>query len=69
MIFVTRTNGTKIYLNPELILSVEATPYTVITLTSNKKLIVKESPQDIAERYIEYRRQTLVPFLSATADK
>jgi flagellar protein FlbD len=62
VIFVTRTNGSKIYINAELIQTVEATPDTVITLTSNKKLIVKDSPQDIAERFIEYRRKTLAPF-------
>ena len=61
MIFVTRTNGSKIYINAELIQTVEATPDTMITLTSNKKLIVRETPQEIAERFIEYRRRTLAP--------
>ncbi len=37
MIRVTRFNGTKIYLNAELIQSVEGTPDTVITLTNNKR--------------------------------
>jgi flagellar protein FlbD len=64
MIFLTRTNGTKIYINPELIQIVEATPDTIITLVSNKKLIVKDTPQEIAERFIEYRRKTLMPFIS-----
>ncbi|NOH01718.1 MAG: flagellar FlbD family protein [Chloroflexi bacterium] len=67
MIFVTRTNGSKLYLNPELIQSVEATPDTVVTLTNNKKLIVRDTPQEIAERFIEYRRKTLVPPASASA--
>ncbi len=62
MIVITRTNGTQIYLNPELIQTVEATPDTVITLQGNKKLIVKDSPESIAERFIEYRRKTLSPF-------
>ena len=61
MISVTRTNGSKIYINAELIQTVEATPDTVITLTSNKKLIVRDTPQEIAERFIEYRRRTLAP--------
>jgi len=63
MIFVTRTNGSKLYLNPELIQSVEATPDTVITLVSNKKLIVKDTPDEISGRFIEYRRKTLAPFI------
>ena len=62
MIFVTRTNRSRIYINPELIQTVEATPDTVITLTNNKKLIVKDTPQEIAERFVEYRRNTLAPF-------
>ena len=64
MIFVTRTNGSKIYINAELIQTVESTPDTVITLTSNKKLLVKDTAQEIAERFIEYRRKTLVPLIA-----
>lgn len=62
MIFITRLNGSKMYLNPELIQTIESTPDTVITLVSNKKFIVKDTPQEIAERFIEYKRRTLVPF-------
>ena len=62
VIFITRTNGTKMYINPELIQSVEATPDTVLTLLGNKKLIVKDTPEEIAERFIEYRRKTLAPY-------
>jgi len=62
VIFLTRTNGTKFYINPELIQTVEKTPDTVVTLTGNKKLIVRDTPEEIAERFIEYRRKTLTPF-------
>ncbi len=63
LIIITRTNGTKLYINAELIQSVEATPDTIITLAGNKKLIVKDTPQEIAERFIEYRRKTLAPIV------
>lgn len=69
MIFITRTNGTIMYINPELIQTVESTPDTIITLTSNKKLIVKDTPQEIAERFIEYRRKTLAPNIPNNAGK
>ncbi len=59
MIFITRTNGTKLYINPELIQTVESTPDTVVTLLDNKKLIVRETPQEIAEQFIEYRRNVM----------
>lgn len=62
MIPLTRTNGAKFYVNPELIQTVEATPDTVITLVSNKKFIVKDTPEEIAERFVEYRRKTLAAF-------
>ncbi|HEX2993796.1 MAG TPA: flagellar FlbD family protein [Anaerolineales bacterium] len=69
MIFITRTNGSKVYINPELIQSVEATPDTVVTLVSNKKWIAKETPEEIIERFIEYRRKTLTPFSSSDIGK
>ena len=47
MIEVTRMDGKKILLNPNLMETVEETPDTVITLTTGRKLIVKESRQDI----------------------
>ena len=69
MIFLTRTNGAKFYLNPELIQTVESTPDTIITLVNNKKFIVKDTPQEIVERFIEYRRNTLAPFTSKRSDE
>jgi flagellar protein FlbD len=68
LICLTRTNGTQFYINPELIQTVEKTPDTIITLISNKKIIVKDTPQEIAERFIEYRRKTLAPFISKKSD-
>ncbi len=47
MIEVTKMDGKKILLNPNLMETVEETPDTVITLTTGRKLIVKESRQDI----------------------
>jgi flagellar protein FlbD len=61
VILLTRLNGTEFYLNPELIQSVEKTPDTVITLLNEKKLVVRESPELIRERYIEYRQRITQP--------
>ncbi len=57
MILVTRLNGKQVYLNPELIQTVEETPDTVITLLDRSKLVVKEPARVVAELYIEYRRK------------
>lgn len=56
MIEVTRLNGEKYFLNPALIETIESRPDTVIKLTTDKKLIVKEDPSDIINRIIEYNR-------------
>ena len=47
MIEVTKINGSKLLINTNLIESVEETPDTMITLTSGKKIIVKESRQEV----------------------
>ena len=45
MIDVTKMNGMNITINSDLIETVEDTPDTVITLTTGRKIIVKESRQ------------------------
>lgn len=47
MIDVTKVNGKKFTLNSRLIETIEETPDTVITLTTGKKIIVKESRQGV----------------------
>ena len=42
MIEVTRLNGTKVLINPDLIETVEDTPDTVVTFFTGKKIITKE---------------------------
>ena len=59
MIRVTRFNGSKLYINAELIHMVEGTPDTVISLTTETKIVVKETPQAVVDRVIEYRRKIL----------
>lgn len=56
MIEVTRLNGSKIMVNAELIEFVEETPDTVISLVDGKKIIVKESRQEIKNLVILYKR-------------
>ena len=47
MIDVTRMNGKQFTLNSDLIETIEETPDTVLTLTTGKKIIVKESRQEV----------------------
>ena len=53
---VTKINGVKVLVNPDLIELVEETPDTVLTLTTGKKIIVKESRQEIKNLVILYRK-------------
>lgn len=57
MIEVTRLNGKSFVLNCELIKFVEATPDTVITLTSGEKFMVKESVDAVVESTLNFRRK------------
>lgn len=57
MIDVTRMNGKSFTLNCDLIETIEETPDTVITLTNSKKIIVKESRQDIKNLVKLYRKE------------
>lgn len=56
MIEITRLNGTKYFVNPDMIEFMESTPDTVITLSTEKKLVVLESPAELLDRIIQYRR-------------
>jgi len=57
MIYVSRLNGEQIALNDELIEFMEETPDTIITLTTGKKFVVKDSTADIIQRIVDFRKQ------------
>jgi flagellar protein FlbD len=56
MIKVTKLNGTELVVNADLIEFVETTPDTLISLTTGRKIMVREELADIIERAIGYRR-------------
>ncbi len=55
MISVTRLDGKTYWLNPHMIESVEQTPDLTITLLSGKKIVVRDTPDEIIERIVSYR--------------
>ena len=63
MIEVTKINGVKVLVNPDLIELVEETPDTVLTLTTGKKIIVKESRQEIKNLVILYRKDIFARYI------
>ena len=57
MIEVTKLNGLKTLINPDLIESVESNPDTVISFTTGRKIIVKESRQEVNNLVKSYRKE------------
>jgi flagellar protein FlbD len=66
MILLTRLSRAPLVLNSDLIEHIEAAPDTVISLLNGQKLLVLESPEEIIERVIQFRRAIVAqPFLSS----
>ena len=63
MIKVTRLNGSRFYINAEMIQTIEPTPDTHITLSNGVKVIVKDSAESIIKQVIEYQRLVRNPEL------
>jgi flagellar protein FlbD len=60
MIKLTRLNGEEFILNAELIRFIEAGPDTYITLTTDDRLVVRERPDEVVTRAIDYARTVRV---------
>lgn len=56
MIQLTRLNGEQFVVNADLIRYVESRPDTYVTLTTNDRLIVRESTDEVVRRTIDYAR-------------
>lgn len=56
MIELRRLNDTAIVLNADLIEMIEATPDTMISLSTGRKLVVKDSVDEVIKKVIKYRR-------------
>jgi len=56
MIRLTQLSGRPIVINTDLIEFVESTPDTLISLTTGKKILVRESDEEIIQRAAMFRR-------------
>jgi flagellar protein FlbD len=61
MIHLTRINHLPLILNSDLIEHIEATPDTVVSLTTGQKMIVLESPSEIIDRVVHFRQRVQIP--------
>lgn len=55
VIILTRLNGQRFAVNPDLIERVESTPDTIVTLVDGTKYLVMEGIEALAELVIEHR--------------
>lgn len=58
MIAVKKLSKEEIVINADLVESVEATPDTIITLTTGRKMTVKDSVEDVVKKIIRYKQIT-----------
>lgn len=57
MIRVTKFDGEEMVINAELIVDLRATPDTVISLTTGKKILVMDEIDEIIDKVIEYKQK------------
>jgi flagellar protein FlbD len=63
MINITKMNDVNITVNAELIEIIEEIPDTVITLTTGKKILVKESRQEVINLVKCYKKELFSQFM------
>lgn len=68
MIRVTRINDAELVINADLIEFVEATPDTMISLTTGKKIMVKETVDEIIDRVAQFKQRSAARSLMPGAD-
>ena len=61
MITVTGLGGDVLVVNVDLIVTIEQTPDTVITLVNGDKLLVRESLDELIDRTVAYRQRGAAP--------
>lgn len=50
-------DGKKYWINPHQVEYMEQTPDLTLTMLSGKKVVVRESPEEVIERIVAYRRK------------
>jgi flagellar protein FlbD len=58
MINVTKLNGSELVINADLIEFIEKTPDTLITLTTGRKMMVREDLEAVIRAVLEFRKTT-----------
>lgn len=59
MIKVTRLDKREMVINADLIETIEATPDTIITLVTGKKILVRDTVDEVVEKIVKYREKVM----------
>jgi flagellar protein FlbD len=57
MVYLTGLNGSQVLLNADLVEIILETPDCLITMTTGRKLMVRESMEEVRKKILEYRRK------------
>lgn len=57
MIALTRLDEREVVVNVDAILTLEATPDTILTLANGDKVTVRETVREVIDRIVAYRRR------------
>ena len=60
MVLVHRLKGEAIFLNADMIESIEACPDTLVTLVDGRSFVLSDAPDEIVERIRRFRASVLV---------
>ena len=61
MIKLTQINGDEITVNADLIETIEKAHDTIITLTTSRRIRVREDIDEIVKRVVDYKRRISLP--------
>ena len=56
MIEITKLNNQELIINCDLIECIESTPDTTITMTTGRKIIARESVEEVVDRIVTYKK-------------
>ena len=60
MIMLTKLNNQFFTINSDLIETLEQAPDTVIVMTTGNKYVVKETPEEIIDKIVQFKRKIYV---------
>ena len=57
------------YLNPDLIVAIDSTPDTVVTLSTHQKVLVSDSPDEVVAAIKQWRTSILATAIPSTSTR